>query len=107
MRADHDAMGVVRAELCDRLEALQRLSLRHPGRDISESVLGIKRLAAAYGLIPVVRLSEAMERAVKQQDNGCSPALYLDRLYDAIGCRQLDERASEAMIASVSVRLGH
>jgi hypothetical protein len=66
-------------------------------------VIGIKRLAAAYGLSPVVRLSEALERDARRGD--CPRSLYLDRLYDAIGCERLDEQASEAMIASVSVRL--
>ena len=107
MRAEHDAMMVVRAELCERLEALQRLAQRQSGKDFTESVLGIKRLAAAYGLTPVVRLSEAMERAVREQNRSCPPSLYLDRLFDAIGCDRLDEQASEAMIASVSIRLGH
>lgn len=107
MRAEHEAMMVVRAELCDRLEALQRLAHRQPARDFTESVLGIKRLAAAYGLTPVVRLSEAMERALSEQQRTCPPALYLDRLYDAIGCERLDEQASEAIIASVSIHLAH
>jgi hypothetical protein len=48
-----------------------------------------------------------MERAVKEQDRSCPSSLYLDRLFDAIGCERLDEQASEAMIASVSIRLGH
>ena len=105
MRAEHEGMNVVRAELCDRLEALQRYSRRQAARDFNESVVGIRLLAAAYGLIPVVRLAEALERAVGEGEGGCPTSLYLDRLYDAIGCQQLDEAASEAMIASVSVRL--
>ena len=107
MRAEHDAMMVVRAELCERLEALQRLAQHQPAKNFMESVLGIKRLAAAYGLTPVVRLSEAMERALGEQKSSCPPSLYLDRLFDAIGCERLDEQASEAIIASVSIRLGH
>ena len=107
MRAEHDGMNVVRAELCDRLEALQRLSQWQSARDFAQSLLGIKRLAAAYGLTPVVRLSEAMERALSEQERPCPPALYLDRLYDAVGCERLDEQASQAMIASVLIHLGH
>ena len=105
MRAEHEAMNVVRAELCDRLEALQRFSKRQPNGEFTESVVGIRILAAAYGLNPVVRLAEALERAVGDGPSGGPASLYLDRLYDAIGCQQLDEAASEAMIASVSVRL--
>ena len=105
MRAEHDGMMVVRAELCERLESLQRLSSRRSGRDFTESVQSIRRLAAAYGLTPVVRLAEAMERAAADRQ-GCPTALYLDRLHDAIGCDSMDDQTSQAMIASVSVRLG-
>jgi hypothetical protein len=55
----------------------------------------------------VVRLAEALERAMGEEQKGsaCPKALYLDRLQDAIGCQRLDDAASEAMIASISVRL--
>jgi hypothetical protein len=106
MRAEHEAMMVVRAELCDRLEALQHFSRRQPGRDLTESVIGLRRLAAAYGLTPVVRVAEALERAIGEEGGrGCPASLYFDRLQDAIGCQRIDEAAGEAMIASVSVRL--
>ncbi len=101
-----DGMMVVKAELCERLEALRRFSERQQGKDIGTSVAGIRQLAAAYGLLPVVRLSEALERALERSDSAgmCQSALYLDRLRDAIGCERVDEAASEAMIASVCVR---
>jgi hypothetical protein len=105
MRAEQEGMMVVRAELCDRLRSLQSYSGRQPGRDFTESVIGIRRLAAAYGLTPVVRLAEALERAARERSGACPTALYLDRLQDAIGCQRLDDAASEAMIASVSIRL--
>ena len=105
MHSEHEAMKVVRAELCDRLEAIRHMSVRGPGRDFTESVIGIRRLAAAYGLTPVVRLSEAFERAMAHpRSEPCERSLYLDRLYDAIGCHRVDDQVSEAMIASISVR---
>lgn len=108
MRNEHDAMMVVRAELCERLEALQRFARPVRASDFAGSIASIRQLAAAYGLIPVVRLAEALERAVREAgEKGCPTALYLDRLRDAIGCERSDEGASEAIIASVSVRLGH
>ena len=105
MGNEPEAIMVVRAELCDRLRSLQCWSTRQAGRDFTESVIGIRRLAAAYGLTPVVRLAEALERAAQDRTAGCPTALYLDRLQDAIGCQRIDDAASEAMIASVSVRL--
>ena len=105
MRHEHEAMKVVRAELCDRIEALGRFSGRSGG-DRVESIVGIRRLAAAYGLDPVVRLAEAIERSMREHPGESAAALYMDRLHDAIGCGRSDAAASEAMLASVSVRLG-
>ncbi len=101
-----EGMMVVRAELCARLDALRRFSDRRRGQDFTRTVSGIRQLAAAYGLLPVVRLSEALERAMDLPDTAgtCQNSLYLDRLRDAIGSERTDEQASEAMIASVFVR---
>ena len=106
MRSEQDAMMVVRADLCERLEALRRYSRQQQATDFAETIAGMRLVAAAYGLTPVVRLSEALERAMLRADSSgsCQKALYLDRLEDAIGCGRLDDAASEAMIASVSVR---
>ena len=106
MQAGNEAMLLVRAELCERLDSLQAQSRRLSTRDFAASVDAIRSLAAAYGLIPVVRLAEALERAVFENERACPTALYLSRLHDAIGCERLDEQASQAMLASVSVRLG-
>jgi hypothetical protein len=105
MRADHDAIMLVRADLCERLAAIQTMSRRLSGRAFTENVDGLRRLAAAYGLVPVVRLADALERAAAD-GNGWPTNLYLSRLHDAIGCERVDEEASEALLASVSVRLG-
>ena len=102
MGGDEDGMRVVRAELCERLERLRAGPGRTPGA-FCENVAGLKRLAAVYGLTPVVRIAGALERSVAE---GGPRALYLSRLEDAIGCRSGDEAAAEALLASVSVRLG-
>ena len=105
MRADHDGMLVVRAELCDRLESLQRSAARMNVRDFSQRIAGIRTIAAAYGLTPVVCVCDALDRAVRAQPRHCPAALYFDRLRDAIGCERIDDQASEAILASVSIRL--
>jgi hypothetical protein len=108
MRHDHDAMMLVKAELCDRLESLSAMSHRASAADFALRVGGMRSLAAAYGLTPFVRLAEALERAVGKNERNlraCPTALYLGRLHDAIGCEAADERTAEALLASVSVRL--
>lgn len=107
MQAEKDAMTAVRAELCERLAALRNYSERQGPRDFARTVAGISQLAAAYGLTPVVRLAEALQSAARTSSSGGrEAALYLERLQDAIGCTRRDDAASEAMIASVSVRFG-
>lgn len=107
MREDREAMMVVRAELSDRLDRLRRLSGRYCRREARESVEAMRVMAAAYGLTPVSRLAEALERAMAENGAGtCPSTLYFDRLRDAIGCERLDDDAAQAMIASVSVRFG-
>ena len=78
MREERDAMMLVRAELGERLAGLERLwaetpartstraSARASARDIAASISAIRTLAATYGLLPTVRLAEALERAVAQ-----------------------------------------
>jgi hypothetical protein len=106
MRDDGQAMMVVRAELCDRLDRLRRLNGRHSHAHAKDSVEAIRVMAAAYGLKPVVRLAEALERAIAENPgSGWPSTLYFDRIRDAIGCERMDEAASQAMIASVSVRM--
>jgi hypothetical protein len=104
MHAGNDAILLVRAELSERLESLRAQSRRASARDFTDAVETIRRIAAAYGLVPVARLAEALGHAAADGP-ACPRALYLSRLQDAIGCERMDEAASEAMLASVSVRL--
>ena len=105
MRPEDDGMILVRAELCERLATLQARARALSGREFAENVDGLRRLAAVYGLTPVVRVVDALERALAEDGRACPRSLYLGRLQDAIGCERLEEAASEAMLASVSVRL--
>ena len=110
MAHGQDAMLVVRAELCDLVDTLSSLSRRLSPGDFTSRVEAIRTLAASYGLTPAARVAEALERAVAENGRSklatCPTALYIARLQDAIGCESRDETACEAMIASVSVRLG-
>jgi hypothetical protein len=96
-------MMLVRADLCERLESLRALTRRCSTRDYVARVDSLRTLAAAYGLTPVVRLAEALEQSIGEDGRG-QAWLYLTRLQDAIGCERVDDEASEAMLASVSVR---
>jgi hypothetical protein len=104
MQLQQESMMLVRADLCERLASLRALTRRCSTHDYVSRVGSIRTLAAAYGLTPVVRVAEALERSLGEQDRG-QAGLYLARLQDAIGCERMDEAASETLLASVSVRL--
>ena len=59
MRRNDDGLTVVRADLCDRLDALQRVAGRLTVRDMMQGIASIRTIAAAYGLSPVVSLADA------------------------------------------------
>ena len=109
MRDGQDGMMVVRAELIERLDSLQQAAARATVRELSQRIVAIRTMAAAYGMIPVVCLCDAFDRAVRAQPRGCPAGLYLERLRDAIGCQAEDgaasAEASEALLASISIRL--
>ncbi len=106
MRPDGDGMLVVRAELCDQLDRLQRTMASASVRDFSQRIGAIRTMAAAYGMLPVVCLCDALDRAVRTQPRGCPAGLYFDRLRDAVGCGAEDAKASEALLASIWLRYG-
>jgi hypothetical protein len=100
LRGNHDAMMVVRADLTDRLEQLRLVAGHIGAADFERRLEGIRSTACAYGLGPVARLAEAV------LGGGAPRALYFERMRDAIGCERADPAAEQAMLASVSIRLG-
>ena len=94
MRAD-DGMMVVRAELCDRLDNLQKAAARMNVRDFAQRIGSIRTVAAAYGLAPVVRLADAFERAVRAEPRVAHAAVGLDQRVPA----RVDEPVPERVAA--------
>ena len=105
MRTQLDGMMVVRADLCDRLDALQKAAAKLTIRDFMSQIGAIRTLALAYGLFPVAAVADALSRAIAAEPRGCPAGLYFDRLRDAVGCEAQGEAASEALLASISIRL--
>jgi hypothetical protein len=106
MRSDGDGMVIIRAELCDRLDSLRTIAGKMNMRELVQGIATIRTLASAYGMIPVVCVADAFERAIRAEPRFCPASLYFDRLRDAIGCGAADaDDAGTRMIASIQVRL--
>lgn len=107
MRSDIDGMAIIRGELCDRLESLRDAATKMSMREFVQGIAAIRTVARAYGMVPVVCIADAFERAVRSEPRGCPAGLYFERLRDAIGCAatDADDDASTRMLASIQVRL--
>ncbi|MDQ8756817.1 hypothetical protein RCO27_11315 [Sphingosinicella sp. LHD-64] len=105
MQWDEDGVNVVRADLHDRLDMLQKAGAKLTMRDFVSQLATIRTIAGAYGMIPVVCLAEALERAVRNQPRGCPADIYFERLRDAVGCGPTAATVSEPMLATISLRM--
>jgi hypothetical protein len=106
MRSEIDGMTIIRGELCDRLDSLRITAEKMSMRDLVRGIATIRTVASAYGMIPVVCVADAFERAIRAEPRFCPAGLYFERLRDAIGCGAADaDDAGTRMIASIQVRL--
>ena len=105
MRSDVDGMTIIRAELCDRLDSLQR---RRPADDGARAGPGHRHDPHRRRRLwhdPGGLRRRCFERAIRAEPRFCPAGLYFERLRDAIGCGAADDDAGTRMIASISVRL--
>lgn len=100
-----EGLMLVRAELRDRLDMLERRLARRGPLGGESLATGIAGLAAEYGLLPVQRLAEGLAVALGEGGRDAAVQPWLERLADAIGCESVDEQAGTSWLASVWVRL--
>lgn len=100
-----EGMMLVRANLAERLDALEaNLAMRGPiGAGVDAGA--IAGIAAEYGLLPVQRLAEGLAVALGAGGRGAAIGPWIERLRDSIGCEAVDEQAGTSWLASVMVRL--
>lgn len=100
-----DMRRVMRDKLCDRIDriaiALPRMTIASLGAEVD----GIRRFARDFGFAPAAEIARALESALGH-DERAMVLPYLDLMREAAGCECCDERASEAFLANVSVRMG-
>lgn len=101
----HDHGPDIKAELRARIDQIDRdfraLSLGELGQRID----AVRRIAIEKRLRAAARLAGGMSDAVARDGRAAMIHPYVEGLRDAIDCDPGDERAGEAILASVSVRL--
>lgn len=95
----------IRADLMQRIAALDSRADRERTRDLAQDLDAIRRIAQASGLQPAVSVAHVLDAALARGERGPLIHGWLDILKDAIGCERIDGPTCEAYLAACSVRL--
>jgi hypothetical protein len=110
MKYNHDQMLMVRAELSELIEALQMTAFDANPLQYLIRLEHIRETAARHGLTAIAEISATFEAALERFGNGMGCKTVVDSfigiLGDAVGVAHLHPAASEALLASVAIRLG-
>lgn len=105
MGLGNEALLMVRAGLCDRIDGIAA-GLNHLSSvRLYDHVDAVRRVALDHGFLPLAQLSRGLEAALAAGERGVMVLGYLDLMRDAAACERLDAQASEAYLAAISVRL--
>lgn len=110
MKIDHDRLLMIRAELYDLCDALRLTDFDASPLQFLLRLEQIRATAAMHGLTAVAEIASTYEAALHRvQGHGRGRAVsegFGEILSDAIGIAHLHPEASEALLASVAIRLG-
>ena len=105
MGVNSETMLIVRAEICDKIDALaQGLNQLSPSQ-VARKVDDIRTSAQSYGMLPVAELARGFEKALAGSLSTLFARPFLDAMRDAVGCERVDPQISEAFLASINQRL--
>lgn len=109
MQYDHDQLMLIRAELGDLVEALHMTAYDANPLQFLMRLENIRETSAYHGLTAVSEIAATFEAALQRFGMQGSHAVcdsFLGIMSDAIGVAHLHPAASEALLASVAIRLG-
>ena len=109
MQYDHDQLLMIRAELGDLVEALRMTAYDANPLQFLMRLENIRETSAHHGLTAVAEIAATFEAALQRfglQGNHAVCDSFLGIMADAIGVAHLHPAASEALLASVAIRLG-
>jgi len=103
----HEAMGVIRSGIRQRIDAIAAQQGHISLSRICEQVDMIRHDARAHGLEPVARLASTLETRLATDGLGPVILSYLDLMRDAVECEDNGPETITAYMAALSIRLGH
>ncbi len=110
MKQDHDRFLMVRAELYDLCDALRLTDFDASPLQFLLRLEQIRATAAYHGLTAIAEIASSFEAALQRIEPHRRGSAVVDAfgeiLRDAIGVADLHPKASEALLASVAIRLG-
>jgi hypothetical protein len=108
MKYDHDQMLMVRAELHDLCDALRMTTFDANPVQFLLRLEQIRATAAYHGLTAIAEIASTFEAALQRARGTGQNVIenFSAILEDAIGVAHVHPRASEALLASVAIRLG-
>ncbi len=95
----------VRADLCDRIDALARELPHLSASKLAFAVDDIRRIARDNGLGPLAELARGLEHAIADSGGSTAVLSFLEAMGDAVGCEQVDPATAQSYLASVGLRL--
>lgn len=109
MQYDHDQLLLIRAELGELVEALRMTTYDANPLQFLIRLENIRETSARHGLTAIAEIAATFEAALQRFGAHGSHAVtdsFLGIISDAIGVAHLHPAASEALLASVAIRLG-
>ena len=104
MQINHDRFLMVRAELYDLCDTLRQTDFDASPMQFLLRLEQIRATAAHHGLTAIAEIASTYEAAMQRVQAVTEG--FGEILRDAIGVAHLHPQASEALLASVAIRLG-
>ena len=100
-----DAGSMVVADLCARIDTMDRRCDRLKAGEIAAELEAIRRIAIRHGIGPAVTVVHALDSALANGDRGPLIHGWLSILRDAVGCGANDAGTCDTFAAACTVRL--
>ncbi|GAA0726083.1 hypothetical protein [Sphingomonas japonica] len=97
---------MIRAELAQRVFAIDALADAGPAHRIAAELEAVRALAQAHGLSPAVTVIHALDSALSRGEHGAIVHGWLAILADAVGSGACDAQSDALFAAACQVRLG-